>query len=111
MCVCVYASLVTITQHLLIDDKSAKLTCRDRMELLFNTQRAMRNPKPKMTIYIDEGIRTRAKTAAAHSRKSLSEFLMPFIEAAIAAEEEKMRKQLTPIVPLLTEASPSRSLE
>ena len=105
---CFYAPLVTIAQHLPIDDKSATMLCRDRMELLFDTQIMS---KPKLTIYIDEGIRTRAKTAAAHSRKSLSEFLMPFIEAAIAAEEEEMRKQLAPVVPLLTEASPVQSPE
>ena len=54
----------------------------------------MTTPKPKLTLYVDETLRTRVKTAAAHSGQSISDFLLPFIEAALESEEEKMRGNL-----------------
>jgi len=49
---------------------------------------------PKLTLYVNESVRKRVKTAAAHSNQSISEFLLPFIEAALELEEERMRVQL-----------------
>ncbi len=49
---------------------------------------------PKLTLYVTEHLRTRVKTAAAHSNQSISDFLLPFIEAALELEEERMREQL-----------------
>ena len=52
---------------------------------------------PKLTLYVDETLRTRVKTAAAHAGCSMSEFLLPFIEAALELEEERMRNKLSKI--------------
>ncbi len=51
-------------------------------------------PTPKLTLYVEESLRTRVKTAAAHSNQSISDFLLPFIEAALELEEERMRSTL-----------------
>ena len=48
----------------------------------------------KLTLYVDPDIRTRVKTAASHSDKSISDFLLPYIEEALKVEEERMRKNL-----------------
>jgi uncharacterized protein (DUF1778 family) len=49
---------------------------------------------PKLTLYVDDSLRTRVKTAAAHAGCSMTEFLLPFIENALAQEEERMRGKL-----------------
>jgi uncharacterized protein (DUF1778 family) len=54
---------------------------------------------PKLTLYVEESLRTRVKTAAAHSNQSISDFLLPFIEAALELEEEKMRDNLLHMKP------------
>lgn len=48
----------------------------------------------KLTLYVDPDIRTRVKTAASHSDKSISDFLLPYIEEALRVEEERMRTNL-----------------
>jgi len=54
---------------------------------------------PKLTLYVEESLRTRVKTAAAHSNQSISDFLLPFIEAALELEEERMRNNLLHMKP------------
>jgi uncharacterized protein (DUF1778 family) len=54
---------------------------------------------PKLTLYVTEHLRTRVKTAAAHSNQSISDFLLPFIEAALELEEERMRSKLLQFQP------------
>lgn len=48
----------------------------------------------KLTLYVDADLRTRVKTAASHSDKSISEFLLPYVEEALRLEEERMRQNL-----------------
>lgn len=66
----------------------------------------------KLTLYIDETVRTRVKVVAAHSNKSLTDFLLPAIEGLLAVEEEKMRARLLELKPPIpkVQAFPAQSV-